>query len=247
MKKVFLCIGLLLSADIHAEDWITEEVLKQLSEVRQELKALQQEVKGLKEAIAERPVANSAPTRNSGNVSIDQSPYVGNNEAEIAIIEFSDYQCPYCRRHFTQTFPEISRNYLEPGKVKYVMKQFPLGFHAKARGASIAALCVEQEKPGEYWRAHESIFSGNTKLNQESYLEMASSLGIQSAKFQACMADPKIASLVDQDLREGEGVGVSGTPAFYIGKIKDGKVVGGRLVSGARPYSTFENLLESLL
>lgn len=230
-----------------AEEWITEEVLKQLSELRQEMKGLKEEVRALKDSLANQPVAAPKQGAKSVSINIANSPFIGDKSAEIAIVEFSDYQCPYCQRHFKQTLPEIEKNYIETGKVRYVMKQFPLGFHAKARDASIAALCVEKLKPGKYIKAHEAIFGGEVSLDSASYQAFAKSLGIKSSKYDSCLNDKKIASIVDQDMAEGESVGVSGTPAFLIGKIKNGKVVDGRLITGARPYSSFSRALDDLL
>jgi len=244
VKLVLLLVISMHSVTASAEDWITEEVLKQLSEVRQELKVLQQEVRGLKDQLAQKP---SVQPSAGGTLSIADAPFAGEDNAEIAIVEFSDYQCPYCRRHFQQTLPEITKNYIDSGKVKYVMKQFPLGFHAKARGASIAALCIDKLKPGSYWKAHEAMFSGETKLANEDYLALAESLKIKSARYESCLSDPAMAKRVDNDMREGESIGVSGTPAFYIGKIEGEKVVNGQLVTGARPYSSFSAALGNLV
>lgn len=228
-----------------AQEWITEEVLKQLTEVRQELKGLKDEVRSLKESIA-RP-APTAVKASAGPIDLNDAPFIGEESAEIAIIEFSDYQCPYCRRHYKQTMPQIEKNYVETGKVKYVMKQFPLDFHAKARGASVAALCVERLQPGQYFKAHEAIFGGETTLNQVSYAALADSLGISSSKYKSCLDDPKMPQIVDRDMAQGQSVGVSGTPAFLIGKVKDGKLVEGRLITGARPFSSFSKALAPLL
>jgi protein-disulfide isomerase len=242
--RVSFC-ALLCIQSAAAEDWITEEVLKQLSEVRQELKGLKDEVRGLKESMAQ-----SAPTiakSKAGPINLEGAPFIGVESAQVAIIEFSDYQCPYCTRHFKQTFPDIEKNYIETGKVRYVMKQFPLGFHAKARGASIAALCVEKLKPGKYIDAHKAIFGGETSLDQSSYLALADAMGISASKYSSCLADSEMSKVVDQDMAQGKSVGVSGTPAFLVGKIKDGKLVDGRLITGARPYSSFSNVLDQIL
>ena len=236
---------LLYTPFVSAEDWITEEVLKQLSEVRQELKVLQDEVRGLKDQLAQNPVAQQAPQNEPLNIA--GAPFIGKDEARFAIVEFSDYQCPYCKRHYTQTFPQIAHNYIESGKVRYVMKQFPLGFHAKARGASIAALCVEKSKRGGYWKAHEAMFSGETKLARDDYLVLANSLSIKKNKFESCLDDPEMGQLVDSDMQLGTSVGVQGTPAFYIGKLVDGKVVDGQLLTGARPFSSFSSVIDKLL
>lgn len=250
MKKIVVSFLLLTLVPnlLWAQEWITEEVLKQLSEVRQELKVLQDEVRSLKSELANRPTsARPSAVAKARPIEISQSPFIGEESAEIAIIEFSDYQCPYCKRHFSQTLPDIEKAYVATGKVQYVMKQFPLGFHAKARGASIAALCVDKLTPGSYWKAHEAIFSGETQLNSASYLSLAGSLGLSEEKYQKCLNDPEMSRVVDRDMADGQSVGVSGTPAFLIGKMVDGKVVNGQLVTGARPFSSFSRVVDGLL
>ena len=246
MKKIFIVLCLLFSPVLHAEDWITEEVLKQLSEVRQELKSLKEEVRGLKSQLSQKPPVQAKQAKLAA-ISLEGSPILGSDKAKIGIIEFSDYQCPYCKRHYKQTFPEIDKNYIETGKVKYVMKQFPLGFHAKAKGASIAALCMENIKPGAYWDAHKSIFDGDTKLNNVSYKALAKSLNVDLGKFQSCLDDPKTSEIIDEDMAAATAAGVTGTPAFIVGEIVGGKLVNGRLVTGARPYNSFSQVLNELL
>ena len=247
-RSIFSVICFLIvswSSVATAEEWITEEVLKQLSEVRQEIKGLKEEVKALK-AVVEK--GNTGNDPGSGrNLDISTAPYIGNQDAEVAIVEFSDYQCPYCKRHFSQTLPQIDESYLKSNRVIYVMKQFPLSFHAQARGASIAALCVEQLKPGNYWQAHKAIFNGEIRLDKEDYQSLAASLEIDQSKFTSCLDSPAMSEQVDTDIREGNAIGVSGTPAFFIGKVIDGKVVNGQLLSGARPYASFASMIDQLL
>lgn len=243
---IFVLICTLMSTSAWSEEWITEEVLKQLSEVRTELKTLQQEVKALRGDIKSRPV-NVAKAEKLKSLVIKGSPTIGDSNAQVVIVEFSDYQCPYCKRHFTQTFSEIEKQYVDTGKIQYAMKQYPLGFHAKARGASTAALCGERLKSGSYFDFHSSIFNGTTALNQSAYLALAKDLGLSQSKFESCLNDPAISKIIDTDMQQGESVGVSGTPAFLIGKIKDGKLVDGRLISGARSFSSFASTIDSLL
>jgi len=222
-------------------------VLSQRAFLRQELKVLQDEVRSLKSEVGKKAVAAQPQAKKAGPIKIADSPTIGDKKAQIAVIEFSDYQCPYCRRHFQQTLPEIEKNYIDTGKVKYVMKQFPLGFHAKAKGASIAALCMDKIKPGSYWKAHKAIFNGETKLESSAYLALAKSLKIKQSRYEKCVDDPAMAKVVDTDMAQGESVGVSGTPAFLVGKIVNGEVVDGRLITGARPYSSFSNAIDQLL
>ena len=247
--KSVLCALFFIPAAAQAEDWITEEVLKQLSEVRQELKNLQSEIKELKEIIKKQPVAQPSRAANNVNkeLSIADTPFLGDNKAKIVVVEFSDYQCPYCRRHFKQTMPELRKNYIETGKIQYHMKQFPLAFHSKAKGASVAALCMGKQNESAYWQAHESIFNGETSLERDAYLQMARNLKLDITEYKNCLNDKTVASRVDREFFEGESVGVSGTPAFLIGKLQGDKVVQARLLAGARPYASFVRVIDQLL
>lgn len=240
-----LLLGALCST-VSAQEWITDEVLKQLSEIRQELKILQEDVRSLKGTNQKSSVTKPDISK-AESISLSGSPFIGSASAQIAIVEFSDYQCSYCRRHFQQTMPQIQKAYVDTGKVKYVMKQFPLGFHSKARGASVAALCADKLKSGNYFKAHEAIFSGNMRLERSNYVALANSLGLSQIKYEACLDNPKTSKVVDQDMAQGKSAGVTGTPAFLIGKIKDGKLINGRLIVGARPFSSFSSVVEPLL
>jgi protein-disulfide isomerase len=248
--KTVMCAIVLLPLSVSAQEWVTEEVLKQLAEIRQELVQVKEELREIKSginkpAVIARPSALQ-PLANK-EVSILGAPVMGDEKAQIAIVEFSDYECPFCRRHFTQTFPELKKNYVDTGKIKYVMKQYPLGFHAKAKGASIAALCAEQQQSGSYWNVHSAIFNGKTKLSREAYLTLAKELTLNTEKYSSCLDDPKMSAQVDKDIAEGTSVGVSGTPAFLIGKIENGKVINAQLISGARPYTAFTQVVDRLL
>lgn len=246
-----VCISLFASmAQAVPQEWVTEEVLKQLADIKKELIEVQKELKTLqgevKKNVAAKPYRKPKLAANA-ELAIGDAPTIGDEKAQVAIIEFSDYQCPYCRRHFKQTLPALKENYVDTGKIKYVMKQYPLSFHTKAKGASIAALCSEKQKEGSYWDVHHKIFSGDVRLSEEGYIEMADKLGLKAAEYADCLVAPEMASIVDQDIADGTSVGVSGTPAFLVGKIVDGKVVNAQLISGARPYAAFTTIVDGLL
>lgn len=246
IKFFILSFFIAFSTTTVAEEWITEEVLKQLSEVRSELKTLQNEVRLLREqsskSSAAKPAAKKLP-----NIGVSTAPTVGDSKAKYALIEFSDYQCPYCKRHYKQTFPKLKEKYVDTGKVKYVMKQFALDFHSKAKGASIAALCIEKLSAGKYWGMHESIFSGEVSLNKTAYIAYAESQGLDSKEYESCLASDEVSKRVDLDMAEGKSAGIRGTPAFVFGEVKGDEVVGIRMISGARPFTYFDNLIESAL
>jgi protein-disulfide isomerase len=183
-------------------------------------------------AAAQAPAAPTEPVE----VSLDDDAVKGDSNAPVTIVEFSDFQCPYCGRYSTQTFPEINENYIKTGKVKYVFRDFPLGFHQNAKPAALAAECVKEMGGDDaYWKFHDTLFSNQGSLDADSLKKFASDLGYDIAN---CLDSEKYADEVDADMADGSAAGVRGTPAFFIN---------GRLVSGAQPYENFETIIEEEL
>jgi len=169
-------------------------------------------------------------------VSIDDDPVKGDPDAPVTIIEFSEFQCPFCKRYVDQTYPQILKDYIETGKVKYVFRDFPLGFHPHAKPAAMASECAhEQDK---FWEYHDELFENNENLGDDLYLQIAADLGLDIEQFQTCLESEKYSEEVDKDLADGQKYGISGTPGFFIN---------GKLISGAQPYSVFKDAIEQAL
>lgn len=254
MKKFIISVlcalpMLTISLSAHAEDWITEEVLKQLTEIRQELKFLKGEVNTLNQEVKNLTVTKNVRQQDVvSSVELGELPRLGSSDANIVIVEFSEYQCPYCSRHFKQTMPLIKSNYLENNKVQYVKRDFPLSFHNKARGAAIAARCVANQDEAAYWSMNKELLeNGSAALNVDNYKKIAEKLKLDIDKYSTCLDDAEIAKKVEEDMLYGQQVGVSGTPAFFIGKLEDGKIVNAKRLVGAQPYSAFSRVVNSLL
>ena len=172
-------------------------------------------------------------------VSIDDDAVKGDKNAPVTIVEFSEYQCPYCKRYVDQTFVQIKENYIDTGKVKYVFRDFPLGFHEHAKNAAIAAECArEQGGDDMYWEYHDVLFENSPNLAVDQLKQYATDLGLSTSKFNSCLDNEEYADEVDADMKEGSGYGVRGTPGFFIN---------GRLISGAQPYESFEKIIEEEL
>jgi len=180
------------------------------------------------------PSAQPSGARTS--ISADDDPTKGSESAPVTIIEFSEYQCPYCKRFFDQTLSLIEKNYIETGKVKYVFRDFPLSFHQYAQKAAEASECADEQ--GKFWQYHDKLFENQNALSVESLKQYAKDLGLNAAKFDSCLDSGAMASEVQKDFADGSEYGVSGTPAFFINGIK---------VVGAQPYSVFEEIIEQEL
>ncbi|MCP4168537.1 MAG: thioredoxin domain-containing protein [Chloroflexi bacterium] len=166
----------------------------------------------------------------------------GDADAPIVIVEFSDYQCPFCQRYFEQTYPALMSEYVDTGKVRYVFKDFPLtNLHPQAVGASVAAECAGQQDA--YWQMHDKLFSEQNRWSGQSddieaYLAFAGELELDVEAFAACQEDEAVLADVSEDFQEGVAAGVTGTPAFFIN---------GTFISGAQPYEVFQQIIEQAL
>lgn len=163
-------------------------------------------------------------------VSADDDPSIGPDNAPVTIIQFAEYQCPYCGKA-GEAVDQVLAKYGD--KVRMVYRDFPLSFHPRAIPAAIAANCAgEQDK---YWEMHKALMSDQRSLEEADLLAHAQTLQLDVDKWQTCRQDPKQAEEVQKDFEDGQAVGVSGTPAFFIN---------GLMLSGAQPYSEFERIIE---
>ncbi len=173
---------------------------------------------------------------------------LGNAKARIAIIEFSDYQCPFCRRYFRTTMPKLVKNYVDTGKVKYVLRDFPLtSIHPEAFAAAVAARCAGDQ--GKYKEMHDRFFAKQATLRQADWNAHAKAVGLELGDFEACMESKRHEAAVRADMEAGIAAGVRGTPTFFIGPLDaDGTTMrAGNIVTGAQPYRVFQRALDSLL
>lgn len=180
------------------------------------------------------PSPTTEPSKSSGlQVSVDDDPGKGSEDAPVTIVEFSEYQCPFCARFFRETLPVIEKNYIRAGKVRLVYRDFPLRGHQYAQKAAEAAECADEQ--GKFWDYHDRLFENQNALDTASLKQYARDLGLNAAEFNECLDSSKMASEVQGDVRDGEAYGVSGTPTFFINGTK---------VVGAQAYAVFQQVIE---
>lgn len=159
---------------------------------------------------------------------------------KVEIVEFSDFQCPYCQRFFNESYKEIKAKYIDTGKVKLVFRHYPLPFHQNAQKAAEAFECAG--KQGQAFAYHDILFAkgqaDGTGLNVSDLKQYAKDLGLDQTKFNTCLDSGETAAIVKADLAEGQKIGVSGTPTFYID---------GTPIVGALPFSNFASVIEEAL
>jgi len=195
----------------------------------------------------QNPNQPTIPTRIS--VSIDDDPVKGDLNAPVTIIEFSDFQCPFCQRFYSETLPLIEENYIKTGKVKFVYRDLPLpSIHPNAFPAHIAAECADEQ--GKFWDYHDILFSKQNEWNRLGavdlklkFIQYASDLALDISNFEFCLESVAIKNEIDNDLRESTLIGATGTPAFYVGNDRLGYVK----ISGAQPYSVFSQIIDQEL
>ena len=167
---------------------------------------------------------------------IDDDTIKGDKDAPVTIVEFSDFECPFCARFYSQTLNQINEKYIKTGKVKFVYRDFPLGFHPNAQKAAEATECADDQ--GKFWEMHDKLFELGVKGGVSSFKEFAVDLGLDATKFNDCLDSGKYVSEVKKDMADGSAAGISGTPGF---------IINGKLISGAQPFSVFEQIIEAEL
>ena len=177
------------------------------------------------------------------DVSADDDPVLGKAKAKVTIIEFSDFQCPFCRAFWEDTLPELKREYIDTGKAKLVYRDFPLSFHDSAKPAAHAAQCANEQ--GKFWEMHDKMFegqaargSGTIQFSKTDITSWAKEAGLEMNAFNSCMDSNRYEAEIDKDTQDGSAAGVDGTPTFFIN---------GRRLVGAQPFSQFKLLIDQEL
>jgi protein-disulfide isomerase len=178
------------------------------------------------------------------NVSADDDAVLGNPNAPVTIIEFSDFQCPFCRKFYKETLPQIKKEYLLTGKAKLVYRDFPLvQIHPGATPAAEGAECAKEQ--GKFWEMHDAIFdeqekqgSGTVQFTANDVKQWAAKIGLNTSKFNQCLDSGKYKQEVEKDIADGSAAGVTGTPAVFVN---------GRLIVGAQPFAAFKAVIDEEL
>ena len=186
-----------------------------------------------------------------GNIlfNIAGAPAEGDVVAPVTMIEFSDFQCPFCARYDAETFPRVEQDYVKTGKVRYVFSNFPLqNIHALARPLADAAQCVSEQK--QFWQMRHLLLTHQAALtSDQAIVDLVKQLGIDLSAFQKCRQDGKRAEKLSQAIAEAAADGVSGTPTFFIG-VNDtatDKVKVMKVIVGQQPYENFKQAIDAIL
>jgi protein-disulfide isomerase len=253
MKKISALIFIVVSILFIIQPSAFSQSSQELKAIRDDIKALkegqaniQKELQEIKALLKARPAAAPGEPQNVV-LNIDKAPFKGDKNAKLTLIEFSDYQCPFCGRHVSQTLPQLDAEYIKTGKVKYVFFDFPLDFHQNAFKAAQAANCAGDQ--GKFWQMHDKLFANQKALEVSDINKYAKELNLDMTKFDSCLNSEESANEVKKDLVEGQKAGVKGTPSFFLGitNPKDSNVKIVEVIRGAQPYNNFKQAIDKTL
>ena len=226
-----------------------QEILKELKELKILLQQFRPPPAG---APPSQPPANTAkpaaPQLPAFDLELAGSPSKGKPDARLVILEFSDFECPFCGRYSRDTYAQVIKEYVDTGKVRYVFRHLPIeSLHPRALRASEAAECAHAQ--GRFWDYHDRLFVNQQALAEPDLSRHAQALSLNMPAYDKCMA-AQLASpaKIRQDQGEGGRAGVTGTPTFFIGTVtKEGRLKALRRLVGAHPIANFRAALDALL
>lgn len=234
-------VGFLQWMRIQALEAGQQQVLSQLQEMTV---MLQGGAAGARTAEAP-PITAPAEAPLPETVRTAGAPALGKADARVVMVEFSDFECPFCGRFTAQTFPQLKAEYIDTGKIRYVFRNFPLEqIHPRAMKSAQAAECAHQQ--GKFWPMHDRLFTNQQALGDADLDAHAKAVGLNTSAFGQCL--PGTVGKIRSDLDEGSRGGISGTPGFFIGTTgADGNLRVLKRIVGAQPYANFKSALDEAL
>ncbi|NOU00335.1 MAG: DsbA family protein [Gallionella sp.] len=212
-----------------------DAILKELREIKALLAKPQQ-------AVPAAPTAQERPenlTIKGGGIYV-----LGKSDAPLTLVEFTDYECPFCKRFYETTFQTLKKNYIETGKLKFISRNMPLPMHTHALKAAQASACAGEQ--GKFWEMKDLLFRNQNRLEVEALTGYAKDISLNAENFKTCMADDVRLKAISDEASYINSLGVNGTPSFVLGKSV-GDSVEGRKIVGAQPLEVFEGAINELL
>jgi protein-disulfide isomerase len=207
-----------------------------------ELKAIRTLLEKIEKQGASQAKKAARPT--TAKVAVVDQPAMGNPEAPVTVVEFTDYQCPFCLRFIKNTFPQLKKKYIDTGKVRWMALNLPLSFHKDARKAAQGALCAgDQDK---FWEMRTLLFENPKALGVEHLKGYARELSLDSSTFESCLNSDKHLADIDKEAKAANAVRLTGTPSFIVGKTAT-KEISGKVIVGAQPLNAFEAAIQQAL
>lgn len=224
---------------------------KEIESLKQGQTLLGKDLREIKQLLQGKQRSAPAPFTEA-IIDIKGAPIKGNKDAKLIMVEFTDYECPFCGKYARDTQPQISKDYIDTGKIRQVFMDYPLTrIHKMAQKAAEAGLCAQDQ--GKFWEMSDKLFENPNKnakawLAPENLLNIAKDLGLDMAAFQACLDSGKHAADVKKRMDEGGKAKMTGAPAFYLGYMTpEGQVKATKQLKGAQPYAKFKAEIDEML
>jgi protein-disulfide isomerase len=244
MKYLFATALATTLVSVVASAQSTETAATEPSRVENALRRLEHEVADLRlflHMVIPSPIQEITPVE----VNVEHAPSKGNGTTYV-IIEFGDFQCPYCGQYARTTYRDVLVKLVETGKVKYVFKHLPLeSLHQNAFKAAEAAQCAAEQD--RFWEMHDQLYANQQALNVSELLNHASRLHLDEPAFKACLEQSQTAPRVRSDVAVANRLGITGTPTFLIGELRGETAVVTRRIAGAQQFGVFQAAIEGLI
>ena len=251
MNNIAICLFLAtawfapFTSAFAAEDGLTREqgnaIIRQLGNIERLLQGIERKLGT--QAVGSPRRGQPAPTVRA-SISTKGRPSLGRNDAPVTLVEFTDYQCPFCNRFFMNTLPKIKEEFIDTGKARLVIKDVPLAIHKNARPAAQAAHCAGEQD--HFWPMHDILFKNSTKLDPNLLPDYARELSLDMTAFSECLENKRHLAAIDKDADDARLAGIRGTPSFVVGKSAE-DIINGVMIRGAQPYQAFEAAINKLL
>jgi protein-disulfide isomerase len=220
---------------------------------RDQADAILNELKSIHQLLLNPPAtraAAAAPAAPAPNEHVKMSVgtgwyALGREDAPVTMVEFTDYQCPFCRRFETESFAQLKKEYIDTGKLRFVSRDLPLEFHPNAPGAAVAARCAGEQN--KFWEMRDAMMLDTaTDLGPDSLLKYGQKTNLDMTAYSACLKEKKFTEAIKKDTADAGALGISGTPSFIIGKSDKTEIAGVRIV-GAVPFAVYDSAIKDAL
>jgi protein-disulfide isomerase len=233
-----------------------EQLLAKLDVLKNRITALEQRLEpdkkvnpvSLPKNQPANPAEEDSPSKpqlpTATTIDMDDDPVLGDQDAKIAIVEFSDYQCPFCQRFHTYLLPIIKERFIDTGQAKLVYRDLPLNFHPEAENAAVAANCAGEQ--GKYFEMNEVLFANHSRLSSGLYSQLAADLSLDLKQFETCRNGSEQLEEVRKDREYTDEINIAATPSFFVGIVKGNNITKARYLEGAVPPARFSAIIKQL-
>jgi len=234
-------------AQTPASDDRVNVLQSEVQRLRSDIDVIKGNIEKIVQYLKQTQTLQPTPGDQTAGLNIAGAPVLGRKDAPVTIIEFSDFECPFCQNFFALTLPQLKREYIDTGKVRYIRMDFPLDrVHRKARKAAEAAHCADEQ--GKFWEMHDILFAQKGQLDVSQYGGYAKTLGLNTSNFDSCLASGRHAAKIDRSMANAALIGIRVTPSFIVSLTEAGNIVnGGAVITGAQTFAEYRNAIEQAL